>query len=72
MTVPAPTFDPNEPMRPVDAFVPQRREAKAHNQCVFDITHDATTFRDALSAKDYAITGACQACQDRLYADPDA
>jgi hypothetical protein len=67
MSVQVPQFSEDEPMRPVDGIMPQRREAKRHNQCVFDITHDASTFRDALSAKEYTITGMCQGCQDSFF-----
>jgi hypothetical protein len=28
---------------------------------------DEKSFRDALSLKDYKITGCCQKCQDKLY-----
>ena len=27
----------------------------------------ATTFRDALSAREYRISGLCQACQDKIF-----
>jgi hypothetical protein len=27
----------------------------------------ATAFRDALSAREYQITGLCQSCQDKMY-----
>lgn len=54
--------------RPVDDVFPGvRQEAQAHAQCVFDITHDASSFRDALSAKEYRISGMCQSCQDSIF-----
>jgi hypothetical protein len=28
---------------------------------------DATKFRDALSAREYSISGLCQACQDKVF-----
>lgn len=30
-----------------------------------------TGFRDALSVRDYEITGLCQECQDRVYKEED-
>jgi hypothetical protein len=37
------------------------------DRCVFDPTHDATTFRDELSRKEYTISGMCQDCQDSMF-----
>jgi len=31
----------------------------------------ATDFRDALSTREYQISGMCQSCQDNVFAEPD-
>lgn len=31
----------------------------------------AGAFRDDLSRREYAITGACQGCQDEIFAEPE-
>lgn len=36
--------------------------------CKVDI--DVNEFRDILSAKEYAISGMCQECQDKTFIDP--
>ena len=37
--------------------------------CKSSISLDS--FKDVLSIQDYAITGLCQKCQDRIYANPE-
>lgn len=32
----------------------------------------ATEFRDAISAKEYTISGLCQSCQDSVFSDPES
>lgn len=53
--------------RPADALYPGRQDAQRTAKCVFDPRHDASEFRDALSRKEYAISGMCQDCQDRIF-----
>ena len=40
--------------------------SKSHAVCVFGCG-EATTFRDALSEKEYRISGMCQQCQDKTF-----
>ena len=42
-----------------------RRASILHDMCVFG--HDADSFRDALSAREYTISGMCQQCQDEVF-----
>lgn len=66
-------FKPMPPYRPVDDFFPGRRESIATGtcqmlnvgRCAGDGT--ATEFRDALSRKEYGISGMCQKCQDSVF-----
>ena len=43
-----------------------RRTAIENDVCVFCHT-PATTFKDALSEKEFTISGACQTCQDDIF-----
>lgn len=36
-------------------------------QCAFGVDHDTVTFRDALSLREYRISGMCQNCQDEVF-----
>lgn len=38
-------------------------------QCAFDESHDVSpeSFRDALSRKEFGISGMCQKCQDETF-----
>lgn len=53
--------------RPADALFPGRQDAQRNASCAFNPLHVADTFRDELSAKEYRISGLCQACQDDFY-----
>lgn len=47
-----------------------RREAITANRCVpppIGCGGDASSFRDALSKKEFTISGLCQACQDKIF-----
>ena len=54
------------PMRPVDHIFSGRRESIAAGVCMF-CRGKATEFRDALSRKEYEISGVCQKCQDKVF-----
>jgi hypothetical protein len=45
-------------------------QARATDTCVF-CGKDATQFTDELSRREYAISGACQACQDVIFVDEE-
>lgn len=55
------------PFRPADHIFPGRRDAIRNDLCAFDPRHDASTFRDDLSRKEYTISGLCQECQDDIF-----
>lgn len=58
------------PFRPVDAIFPGRREAIAEEKCMktpLGCGKPAESFRDGASRKEYAISGLCQKCQDKLF-----
>lgn len=49
-----------------------RTTAIVGDKCVFgNPNHDASTFRDALSEREYRISGMCQACQDSVFGGGD-
>lgn len=59
-------------IRPADMLFPeaQRPEAIALNFCVlppFGCGEPVTGFRDALSEREYGISGMCQNCQDEVF-----
>ena len=61
-------------LRPVDQIFPDahRPVAIATGTCVsppFGCGQKVAGFSDEASAREYKITGMCQACQDKLYAD---
>lgn len=58
------------PARPVDILFKGRREAISGNSCAL-CGGEANEFTDALSRKEYGISGACQKCQDRIFVPDD-
>jgi hypothetical protein len=55
--------DPDLTPRPIDQFLPDRSPRMAARRCAF-CRHPLHRFRDALSAREAAVTGQCQCCQD--------
>lgn len=56
--------------RPVDAIFPERRQALTEKKCLpqpLGCGKPATSFKDGISAKEYNISGFCQACQDAFF-----
>jgi len=43
-----------------------RKESIAQDTCV-SCKEDASTFNDALSRKEFTISGLCQSCQDSVF-----
>lgn len=43
------------------------REESIRNDVCIACTQEATSFRDELSAKEFTISGLCQACQDSVF-----
>jgi len=56
-------------MKPIDILIPGRQMIIDANQCVI-CGGDAKEFNDALSVKEYGISGMCQKCQDRIFVEP--
>ena len=54
----------------LDTFGRSRTLALAGRACV-TCGKPATEFRDALSVKEYGISGMCQACQDLVFCEPE-
>ena len=54
----------------LDVFGRSRTLALAGRACV-TCGKPATEFRDALSVKEYGISGMCQACQDLVFCEPE-
>ena len=51
-----------------DIFGTKRTDALAEAVCV-SCEGDATSFRDAISEKEYGISGFCQTCQDDIFGE---
>lgn len=57
-------------MKPIDKIFPERQEIMAQKRCVM-CGGPATEFKDALSKKEYGISGLCQKCQDDIFKEED-
>ena len=55
-------------LRPVDAIFKCRNEALRTQTCAI-CKGEAKEFVDALSKREYAISGLCQTCQDRIFTE---
>lgn len=51
-------------------FGRSRTLAQAGNGCVM-CGKPATQFRDAISQREYKISGLCQQCQDKVFVEPE-
>ena len=54
------------PKRPADMIWPDRRSIIRSDKCI-SCGSEAITFRDALSVREYGISGMCQTCQDQVF-----
>jgi uncharacterized CHY-type Zn-finger protein len=54
----------------LDGLAPGREQQMQSWRCVL-CGKPATEFRDELSAREYEISGTCQACQDEVFAPED-
>ncbi len=57
-------MDP-EPQRPADLLYPERREAILADLCV--ACEKPARFYDAVSEREYKISGLCQNCQETVF-----
>lgn len=55
-----------EMIESIEKMFPGTREAIAKMRCPI-CKQDIKEFRDQLSAKEYSISGMCQACQDGIF-----
>jgi len=58
------------PRRPADQLFPMRRGAITTNKCMpapIGCGKEAKEFKDALSSREYRISGLCQTCQDSVF-----
>lgn len=59
--------------RPMDKLLPERVPLMAQKRCTLILfgscagNGDASEFKDELSAKEYTLSGMCQACQDKMF-----
>lgn len=62
---------PSEKSPEIESFLEKsfgRTTSIEGNKCVF-CGGDATHFKDALSRREYAISGLCQKCQDQTFGE---
>jgi hypothetical protein len=55
----------------IEQVFPGTREAIENKQCPL-CRKPITGFRDQGSEREYEISGMCQACQDRVFGEPNA
>lgn len=71
--------DPTQKSPDIEAFLNDlmggnRQQTIIQNKCVpapIGCGKEVGTFRDALSEKEYRISGLCQECQDSVFGGPD-
>ena len=51
-------------------FAVPRSVARNNKTCVM-CGGDASVFRDAVSTKEYTLSGMCQGCQDEIFGEPE-
>lgn len=56
----------NTPTRPVDILFPEGKELKDAGKCP-TCEQPVGEFRDALSRKEFGVSGMCQKCQDSVF-----
>jgi len=57
--------------KPVFRLFPERADRVIRSQCV-TCAEPVGDFKDAISKKEYSISGMCQTCQDSIFgAEPD-
>jgi hypothetical protein len=60
----------NTSKRPVDMLFPERSQALTDRRCIgkpIGCGQSITVFKSILSEKEYAISGLCEACQDKVF-----
>jgi len=62
-----------QPLRPVDAVFPERRDALSRAVCTSCKRNDGyLDFVDRRSVDEYLLSGMCQDCQDSFFGNEDA
>ena len=57
-------------MKPADILFPEARKARDSGLCPI-CKSGITDFTDALSYKEFLISGLCQSCQDLVFGEPE-
>ena len=61
---------PPDLSKPAFSLFPEKADRVMANKCVTCV-EPVGAFKDALSRKEYSISGMCQACQDSIFAEPE-
>ena len=61
---------PPDLSKPIFALCPEWADRVICSQCV-TCSEPVGEFRDALSKKEYSISGICQVCQDSIFGEPE-
>ena len=61
---------PPDLSKPVFALIPEMADRIINGDCSF-CAKPLTPFKDAISKKEYGISGMCQTCQDSIFAEPE-
>ena len=56
--------------KPVFRLFPEKADRVIRSQCV-TCAEPVGEFKDAISRKEYGISGMCQVCQDSVFAEPE-
>ncbi len=59
---------PPDLSKPIFAMMPELADRIIRGECTY-CANPLTPFTDELSKKEYSVSGMCQSCQDRIYAD---
>ena len=65
---------PNLSNKPINHIAPEMVKAVSEGICPLPDCRQPVkmeSFRDRISLKEYQISGLCQDCQDKVFADPD-
>ena len=57
---------PPDLSKPIFSFMPEMADRIINGDCSF-CAEPLTPFKDALSKKEYSISGMCQTCQDGIF-----
>ena len=61
---------PPDLSKPIFSFMPQMADRIINGDCSF-CAMPLAPFKDAISKKEYSISGMCQTCQDNIFGEPE-